>query len=57
MKFGQHFGGIENRTCATIDLEPNKTIDYIEMKINGYDSDGGSFIGIIRDINFYGVSK
>ena len=51
------YAAIETRTDVTIDLDINKTVDYIEIKIDGYDSNGGDFYGIIRDINFYGVSK
>ena len=47
----------ENRSSVILDLEESKTVDYIEMKINGYDSRGGEFFGVIRDIVFLGVSK
>lgn len=51
------FGYTESRSSVTIDLEENKTVDYIELKINGYDSRGGSFYGMIRDIILFGASK
>ena len=51
------FGDIETRTSVTIDLDQSKTVDYIEMQINVWDSYGGSTFGIIRDIVFFGASK
>lgn len=57
MRYGQLFGYTNYRASAIIDLEENKTVDYIETKISGYDSQGGSFYGIIRDIIFFGASK
>ena len=49
--------GTRTRNGVSIDLEENKTVDYVEIKINGYDSDGGNFYACIRDIILYGASK
>ena len=51
------YGYTETRTSLVIDLDESKTIDYIEIRINGWDSSGGSFFGIIRDIVFLRASK
>ena len=55
MKIGQGYGG--TRYSVTVDLEKGKTIDYVAMRIDGYDSRGGGFYGAIRDVIFFGVSK
>lgn len=57
MKVGLYLGYMGSRNSVTLDLEENKTIDYIDMKIMGYDSQGGDFYGVIRDIILFGVSK
>lgn len=49
--------GTRTRNSVILDLEENKTVDYIEMKINGYDSDNGNFFACIRDIILFGASK
>ena len=57
MMNGQLFGYTNYRASAILSLDENKIIDNIEMKIVGYDSQGGSFYAIIRDIVLFGVSK
>lgn len=51
------FGYTEYRTSLTMELDENKTVDYVELKISLYDSQGGSAFGAIRDIIFLGASK
>lgn len=57
VKRGRVCGRYEERYVITMDIDINKVIDHIEMRISGWDSSGGDFYGAIRDITFLGASK
>ena len=50
-------GYSESRCSVIIDIDENKVVDHIEMRVSGWDSSGGSFYALIRDIIFLGASK